>query len=102
MPAFFLTLSSNDKYWHELQSIYGLSDPLELSNAVKNDPFTAVSYFRSKLLAFFNLVLIDKIGIDDFFIKFEFHGHALSMPIVFCGTAVHPSYFLATNSMLKQ
>jgi len=74
LPAFFLTLSSNDKYWGDLQSIYAVQSSKDLALAVKNEPFTAVAYFRAKLLTFLSKVLYGKLGVSDHFVKFEFQG----------------------------
>ena len=40
----------------------------------KNQPFTAVSYFRAKLLAFIKLILHEKMGVTAHFAKLEFQG----------------------------
>lgn len=74
VPALFLTLSSNDKFWKGLQDLYKVSNPTELQECVKFDPFTSIEYFRAKLRSFVQKILIEKMGITNFYTKFEFQG----------------------------
>jgi len=74
MPAFFLTLSSNDKYWKPLRTLYNLNDDDSLADAVKDDPFPTVCYFRAKLDAFLKRVVYEKMGVTDHYFKVEFQG----------------------------
>ena len=74
IPALFITLSSNDLHWGDLKELYGKSRTADMRESVKNDPFTAVTYFLVKWREFKTTFLYRELGVVSHFAKFEFQG----------------------------
>jgi hypothetical protein len=72
MPIIFLTMSSNDYYWHDLKTLYKVTGNQQLREEVNIDPSIAVAYFHTKVQVFITDFLYKFLNITAHYGKIEF------------------------------